>query len=138
MNRNILNQAFITMGYRQMSNINTGNIYGKPVGFGIIIAKINKNHKEITFKSLFRHYTTGETTVWSTSKMNIDYTDPKTGYETIENKELYNKYVNDIAYEEAEHGTHVYKLIYNYGSEYAVNKTFAFKAKNDIMSMFNL
>jgi hypothetical protein len=40
MNRNILNQAFITMGYRQMSSHNIGNIYGKPVGFGIVIAKI--------------------------------------------------------------------------------------------------
>ena len=45
MNRNILNQAFITMGYRQMSSHNLGNIYGKPVGFGIVIAKIDQNHK---------------------------------------------------------------------------------------------
>lgn len=138
MNRNILNQAFITMGYRQMTDVNTGNIYGKPVGFGIIVAKIENNHKEVTFKSLFRNYTTGKTQPWLTSKMNIDYTDPKVGYETVKNEELYNKYVNDIAQKEAEHGNHVYKLIYNYGSEYNVNKTFAFQAKNDIMSMFNL
>ena len=90
MNRNILNQAFITMGYRQMSDFTTGNIYGKPIGFGIIVAKIDKNHKEITFKSLFRNYTTGETTAWLTSKMNIDYTNPKFGYETLIEENLYN------------------------------------------------
>ena len=119
-----------------MSNVN-GNIYGKPVGFGTIITKIENNHKEVTFKSLFRNYTTGKVQSWLTSKMNIDYTDPKVGYEIITGKELYNKYVNDIAQKEAEHLNYVYKLIYNYGSEYAVNKTFAFSTKNDIMSMFN-
>ena len=136
MNRNILNQAFITMGYRQMTDINTGNIYGKPIGFGIIIAKIDKNHKEITFKSLFRNYTTGETTAWLTSKMNIDYTNPKTGYETVKDEELYNKYVNDIASTESEHGDIINKFMSN-GAEYK-DSTFAFKSKNDIMSMLNL
>lgn len=136
MNRNILNQAFITMGYRQMSHFNTGNIYGKPIGFGIIVAKIDKNHKEITFKSLFRNYTTGETTAWLTSKMNIDYTDPKAGYETVKDEELYNKYVNDIASKETEHGDIIHKFMSN-GAEYKDN-TFAFSSKYDIMSMFNL
>ena len=136
MNRNILNQAFITMGYRQMSDINTGNIYGKPVGFGIIVAKINKNHKEITFKSLFRNYTTGETTTWLTSKMNIDYTDPKVRYETFKDEELYYKYINDIASTESEHGDIIHKFMSN-GAEYK-DSTFAFRSKNDIMSMLNL
>lgn len=136
MNRNILNQAFITMGYRQMSDINTGNIYGKPIGFGIIVAKINKNHKEITFKSLFKNYTTGEITTWLTSKMNIDYTNPKTGYETVKDEELYNKYVNDIASTESEHGDIINKFMSN-GAEYK-DSTFAFRSKNDIISMLNL
>lgn len=136
MNRNILNQAFITMGYRQMSDINTGNIYGKPIGFGIIVAKIDKNHKEIAFKSLFRNYTTGETTTWLTSKMNIDYTNPKVGYETLDEENLYNKYINDIASTETEHGDIIHNFMSN-GAEYK-DSTFAFRSKNDIMSMFNL
>ena len=136
MNRNILNQAFITMGYRQMSDINTGNIYGKPIGFGIIVAKIDKNHKEITFKSLFRNYTTGETTAWLTSKMNIDYTDPKVGYETLNEKNLYNQYVNDIASTETEHGDMIHKFMSN-GTKHK-DSTFAFSSKYDIMSMLNL
>ena len=136
MNRNILNQAFITMGYRQMSDFTTGNIYGKPIGFGIIVAKIDKNHKEITFKSLFRNYTTGETTAWLTSKMNIDYTNPKFGYETLIEENLYNQYINDIASTETEHGDIINKFMSN-GAEYK-NSTFAFSSKYDIMSMFNL
>ena len=59
MNRNILNQAFITMGYRQMSSHNLGNIYGKPVGFGIVIAKIDQNHKEITLKEAIERFFKG-------------------------------------------------------------------------------
>lgn len=136
MNRNILNQAFITMGYRQMSSHNIGNIYGKPVGFGIIIAKINQNHKEITFKSIFRNYTTGKATTWLTSKMNIDYTNPKTGYETFEGENLYNQYINDIASTENEHGDIIHKFMSN-GIEHK-NSTFAFSTRNDIMSMINI
>lgn len=136
MNRNILNQAFITMGYRQMSSYNIGNVYGKPIGFGIIIAKINQNHKEITFKSIFRNYTTGEATAWLTSRMNIDYTNPKTGYETFNGENLYNQYINDIASTETEHGDIIHKFMSN-GTEYK-NSTFAFSTRNDIMSMINI
>lgn len=136
MNRNILNQAFITMGYRQMSSYNIGNVYGKPIGFGIIIAKINQNHKEITFKSIFRNYTTGKATTWLTSKMNIDYTNPKTGYETFNGENLYNRYINDIASTETEHGDIIHRFMAN-GTEHK-NSTFAFSTRNDIMSMINI
>ena len=88
MNRNILNQAFVTMGYRQMTSHNMGNIYGKPVGFGIVIAWIEQNHKEITFKTACR-YVEGKTLLLDSKKINIDYTDPKVGYETIDEKDLY-------------------------------------------------
>lgn len=134
MNRNILNQAFITMGYRQMSSYNIGNIYGKPVGFGIVIAKINQNHKEIIFKTLCRSVQ-GETLAWDSKKINIDYTDPKVGYETLDGKDLYERYINMIAY--AEYECHTDKIIYSGG--YRGGKgPFAFSSRNDIMSMINL
>jgi len=132
MNRNILNQAFITMGYRQMSSHNIGNIYGKPVGFGIVIAKIDQNHKEITFKTLFRRYDDEKTGVWNSSKIDIDFTDPKTGYETIEGEDLYNEYIKSIAYGEYE--ASVEKVITPVNGKY---KPFAFSTRNDIMSMIN-
>ena len=133
MDRNILNQAFITMGYRQMSSHNIGNIYGKPVGFGIVIAKINQNHKEIIFKTLCSSVQ-GETLVWDSKKVNIDYTDPKVGYETLEGEDLYERYINMIAY--AEYECHTDKIIYSGG--YRGGKgPFAFSTRNDIMSMIN-
>ena len=133
MNRNILNQAFITMGYRQMSSHNLGNIYGKPVGFGIIIAKIDQNHKEITFKTGWI-YTQGESFILDSKKINIDYTDPKTGYETIDGKDLYERYINMIAY--AEYECHTDKIIYT--SDRGGKGPYAFYAKNDIMSMVDM
>ena len=66
-----------------MSSHNLGNIYGKPVGFGIVIAKIDQNHKEITFKTGWI-YTQGESFILDSKKINIDYTNPKVGYETLE------------------------------------------------------
>jgi len=133
MNRNILNQAFITMGYRQMSSHNIGNIYGKPVGFGIVIAKIDQNHKEITFKTLFSRYDNGETGVWGSSKIDIDFTNPKTGYETLEGKDLYNKYVKNIAY--GEYKASVEKVIIPISGR---DNPFAFISENDVMSFFNI
>ena len=132
MNRNILNQAFITMGYRQMSSHNIGNIYGKPVGFGIIVAKIEQNHKEIIFKTLCRSVQ-GETLTWDSKKVNIDYTNPKTGYETIDGEDLYEAYIRMIAY--AEYECHTDKIIYS-GCR-GGKGPFAFTTRNDVMSMFN-
>ena len=133
MNRNILNQAFITMGYRQMSSHNLGNIYGKPVGFGIVIAKIDQNHKEITFKTGWI-YTQGESFILDSKKINIDYTNPKVGYETLEAEDLYERYINMIAY--AEYECHTDKIIYT--SDRGGKGPYAFYAKNDIMSMVNM
>lgn len=133
MNRNILNQPFITMGYRQMSPYNLGNIYGKPVGFGIVIAKIDQNHKEITFKTCCRSVN-GETLTWDSKKVNIEYINPKTGYETIDGEDLYERYINMIAYAEYKCGTD--KIIYNaYQGEI---RPCTFYSKNDVMSFFNI
>ena len=134
MNRNILNQAFITMGYRQMSSHNIGNIYGKPVGFGIIIAKINKDHKSITFKTCCRNYKEKKVLIWASKNVSIDFIDPKLGYEALEGEELYNKYLFTIA--NAEYKTSAEKIIRPVNG--ADSETFAFTTKNDIMSMFNL
>ena len=133
MDRNILNQAFITMGYRQMSSHNIGNIYGKPVGFGIVIAKIDQNHKEITFKTACRSVN-GETLTWDSKKINIDYTNPKVGYETISGEDLYEAYIRMIAY--AEYECHTDKIIYS-GCR-GGKGPFAFSTRNDIMSMINI
>ena len=133
MNRNILNQAFITMGYRQMTSHNMGNIYGKPVGFGIVIAWIEQNHKEITFKTAFRSVK-GKTLTWDSKKINIDYTDPKVGYEIIDGKDLYERYINMLANAAYKCGTD--KIIYNaYQREI---RPCAFYSKNDVMSFFNI
>ena len=133
MNRNILNQAFITMGYRQMSSHNLGNIYGKPVGFGIIIAKIDQNHKEITFKTGWI-YTQGESFILDSKKINIDYTNPKVGYETLEAEDLYERYINMIANAEYKCGTD--KIIYNV--YHGKTRPCAKNKKNDVMSFFNI
>ena len=132
MNRNILNQAFITMGYRQMSSRNIGNIYGKPVGFGIVIAKIEQNHKEITFKTVCRSVK-GKPLTWNSKKVNIDYTNPKVGYETISGEDLYEAYIRMIAYAEYECNTD--KIIYS-GCR-GEKGPFAFSTRNDIMSIIN-
>ena len=133
MNRNILNQAFIGMGYRQLSNNNLGNIYGKPIGFGMIIAQIKNNHKEISMKTLFRRYDTSETGVWGSSKIDIDFTNPKTGYETLAGEDLYNEYVKSIAYGEYEASAE--KVIIPISGK---DKPFAFITKNDFMSFLNI
>lgn len=133
MNRNILNQAFITMGYRQMSSHNLGNIYGKPVGFGIVIAKIDQNHKEITFKTGWI-YTQGESFILDSKKINIDYTNPKVGYETIKGEDLYERYINMIANAEYKCGT---DKIINYVCRGEIRPC-AFYSKNDVMSFFNI
>ena len=133
MNRNILNQAFFTMGYRQMSSHNLRNIYGKPVGFGIIIAKIDQNHKEITFKTGWI-YTQGESFILDSKKINIDYTNPKVGYETLEAEDLYERYINMIANAEYKCGTD--KIIYNV--YHGKTRPCAFYTKNDVMSFFNI
>lgn len=131
MNRNILNQAFIGMGYRQLSGHNLGNIYGKPIGFGMIIAYIENNHKEISMKTLFRRYNDKKTGVWGSSKIDIDFTNPKTGYETLEGEDLYNEYINSIAY--GEYRASAEKIIAP-----ITGKPFAFITKNDLMSLFNI
>ena len=133
MNRNILNQAFVTMGYRQMSSHNLGNIYGKPVGFGIVIAKIDQNHKEITFKTGWV-YAQGESFILNSKKINIDYNDPKVGYETIKGEDLYERYINMIANAEYECGT---DKIINYVCRGEIRPC-AFYSKNDVMSFFNI
>lgn len=131
MNRSILNQAFIGMGYRQLTHNNLGNIYGKPIGFGMIIAQIENNHKEISMKTLFRRYNDGKIGVWGSSKIDIDFTNPKVGYETLEGEDLYNEYIKSIAYGE-----------YEASAEKVITpvrgKPFAFVTNNDVMSFFNI
>lgn len=121
------------MGYRQMSSYNLGNIYGKPVGFGIVIAKIDQNHKEITFKTGWI-YTQGESFILDSKKINIDYTNPKVGYETLKAEDLYERYINMIANAEYKCGTD--KIIYNV--YHGKTRPCAFYTKNDVMSFFNI
>lgn len=133
MNRFILNQAFITMGYRQLTNFDLGNIYCKPVGFSVITAKVAINHKEVVFRLLFHNYSKpSEILAFSEHKMDIDFTDEKLGYEHLSNNELYDLYCKGIAYSEIE---------LNLGdalSAGAKDETFAFRSKNDVMSMLCL
>lgn len=125
MDKKILNQAFISMGYRQMGPINTDNCYGKPIGFGMIIAII-KDNGEAQFRSLFRKYKNNEVTIWSSKNVNFNNSEN----ETLKDKDLYEKYITEIAY--AEYEINAGKVIY-VGNH---SDTFAFVTNNDIVSMF--
>ena len=135
MNRQILNNALVAMGYRNMDNhVVEGNFFGKPIGFGLVIAHIEKDHKTMIFKSMFKRYKDGETTCWAESKMDILVPiNEKTGVEIdISNGELFNLYVKRIAY--AEYECHAEKIVENFG----ISDTFAFVTKMDYMSMIKI
>ncbi len=109
----IFRQAFVNMGYRQMDKKET--VWGKPVGFGIIIAEVKD--KTIEFKTMFEN-AKSETLIWGSSTMNIDYIT-----EGVEGEELYNKCVWDIAYKEFE--AHAEKMFFPFAG--GNSKTFDFK-----------
>ena len=89
--------------------------------------------KEITFKTGWV-YVQGESFILDSKKINIDYTNPKVGYETIKTDDLYEHYINIIANAEYKCGTD--KIIYNaYRGEI---RPCAFYSKNDVMSFFNI
>lgn len=133
MKRNILNQAFIHMGYRQLTSSDKGNVYGKPLGFCLIVAEIQKNHKVIDFCTIINKFDNpAEKLKYGSSKMDIDYIDEKKGYEDIPDNELYENYCRGIAYAETESG--VENAIYA-GRK---NKPFAFAGKYDVISTFIL
>ena len=120
MNRNILNQAFITMGYRKMAE----NVYGKPIGFCIIIAEIDS---KLTFKTIFNKFSNPEEKlVYSSYTIEIDDKDK------LSNEDIYEMYCNEIAYAEIE--VNVGKAM-EAGRK---NSTFAFQTQTDMMSMINL
>ena len=125
MDKKILNHALISMGYRQMGPINTDNYYGKPIGFGMIVAII-KNNGEVQFKSLFRNYKNNELTIWNSKNANFNNYEN----ETLNDVDLYEKYITEIAY--AEYEVNADKVIY-VGNH---SDTFAFVTNNDIVSMF--
>lgn len=121
MNRKILNQAFITMGYRKMNK----DIYGKPVGFCIIISEIENDNKVI-FKSVFNKYNNHEEKlIYSSYTAKIDYE------VELSNEELYELCCKMIAYAEIE--ICVGKAM-DTGRK---DSTFAFSTITDIMSEFN-
>lgn len=125
MDKKILNHALVSMGYRQMGPINTDNCYGKPIGFGMIIAII-KDNEEVQFRSLFKNYKNNEVTIWNSKNVNFNNSEN----ETFNGKDLYEKYITEIAY--AEYEVNADKVIYvGHHSD-----TFAFVTNNDIMSMF--
>ena len=86
----ILKEAFANMGYRHMDK--NKNFWGKPVGFGIIIAEIKD--EIIEFKTMFND-AKFEANIWGSSTMNLN--DITNG---IDGDELYHKYVYNIAYRE--------------------------------------
>lgn len=117
MNRSVLNNALISMGYRKLN----GNTYGKPVGFCISIVIIDK---EITFKSMFSKFNNPEEKLlWNSYTMDIDYEDE----DKLTRSELYELYCKDIAYAEIEVG--IGKAMET-GSK---KETFAFLINTDIM-----
>ena len=132
MNRTILNNALVAMGYRNMDNSSTdGNFFGKPIGFGIVIGHIERNHKEMIFKSMYNNYIKGETQCWAESKIDISVPiDKKTGAEAdIPDKKLFDLYVKRIA--SAEYECHAEDIVRVFGNA----NTFAFLTKMDVISL---
>lgn len=121
MNREILNQALITMGYRKMDK----DIYGKPVGFCIIISKIENDNKVI-FKSIFNNYSKPEEKLVYNSyiaEIDIEF--------ELSNEELYEICCKIIAYAEIE-------ICVGKAMETGrKDSTFAFSTITDIMSEFS-
>lgn len=119
MNRSVLNNAFMSMGYRRLND----NTYGKPVGFCISIAIIDK---EITFKSMFSRFNNPEEKlIWNSYIIDVNYEDE----DKLTRSELYELYCKDIAYAEIE--LCIGKAM-EAGSK---NETFAFLTNMDIMLM---
>ena len=135
MNRQILNNALVAMGYRNMNNrVVDGNDFGKPIGFGIIIGHIERDHNTMTFKSMFKNHKDGEMMCWAKSTMDISIPiNEKTGVEeSMTNQELFDIYVKRIAY--AEYECHAEKIVENFGP----GNPFAFVTNMDYMSMIKL
>lgn len=99
----IFRQAFVNMGYRHMDD--KESIWGKPVGFGIIIAEVKD--ETIEFKTMFNDVK-GETNIWGSSAINI-----KEVTDGVDGDELYKKCVYNIAYKEFE--AHADKMFFPVG-----------------------
>ena len=127
MNKNILIQALVTMGYRQMDEKQL--IWGKPIGFGMIAGEIKEEDNAIEFKTLFNNMN-NELTVWDSTYTNFEQSQNGKVVkfdEIAEGKELYSMYVNFIAY--AEYETNVSKIVFVGGH----TQPFAFKTPNDVL-----
>ena len=69
MNKNILIQALVTMGYRPMDEKQL--IWGKPIGFGMIAGEIKEEDNAVEFKTLFNNVN-NELTVWDSTYTNFE------------------------------------------------------------------
>lgn len=132
MNKNILNQAFITMGYRKLDD----NTYGKPIGYGLLYARIDAEEDKVVFKTLFQNMK-NEMMVWGSYDMNLDVNDPDwvntenmvESENDITEDNLYEYYINKIAC--SEWLSHTEKIVQPVGS----HKVFAFRTNNDIINI---
>lgn len=97
MNRNILNQALVTMGYRRMD---TENVYGKPVGYCLILARIDIKNEIVRFETWFQNMK-NEPYIYSSAEMKLGINDIElTRKNEVSEKEIYEYYINEIAYSE--------------------------------------
>ena len=92
----VFRQAFVNMGYRPMNEKET--VWGKPIGFGIVIAEVKGDNDTIEFKTMFTD-TDYKSRIWGSSVIDIK---KDLNNEEIEGKELYEKCVYCIAYKEFE------------------------------------
>ena len=109
----IFRQAFVNMGYRHMDE--KESIWGKPVGFGIIIAEVKD--ETIEFKTMFNNVMS-EVNIWGSSIIDI-----KEVTDGVDGEELYKKCVYNIAYKEFE--AHADKMFFPMSG--SSSKTFDFR-----------
>ena len=109
--KDIFHQALVNMGYRQMNE----TIYGKPIGFGIIIVEIKND--DAKFKTMF-YDAKQQVNVWGSSSLNI-----KDNPDNLEGEELYKKFTSNIAYKEFE--AHTEEILFPLNGE--LSKTFDFR-----------
>lgn len=123
MNRNILNQALVTMGYRKMD---TENVYGKPVGYCLILARIDTNNEIVRFETWFQNMK-NEPYIWGSVEMKLGVNDVELSRENkVSKEEIYEHYINKIAYSE------LTAKVENAMQPNASGKVWAFRTKIDI------
>ena len=125
MNKGILSQAFVTMGYRKMKD----NVYGKPVGFCLILARIIPEEGSVKFETWFENVQ-NEPMCWNSADMCVDDNTLKESAfrdkDKVSNKDLYEYFIKTIAYCEIEVNTSKALEIT------ASRKVFAFETMLDI------